>query len=357
MRKMMIAAGALLTAGSLFAYNPPSGGQNLLRLSSPFALTGANSAAGGALYEVIPSSVLTNPALSAAEQRISIDAGFTFMTDSNKNPVGGSTGTAFQLGATFPTRWCVPTFLVQGVFAPLVDMHLGNNILGTVNVAKDINDKVSVGIGVTSGGFWNDAGSDWTFYANTGVFYNHGELAFMKDVRFAVTLVHLGKMYSDVAVAGIKKDTLADDWPGLVTPHAGVAALLVDTGDFRIGGSTDIAVPGLFQDFVIDLGIALEYSELGFATFKLASAWEFDVQEFRRKRTNVIPCIGLSVKFNFNANNEVMASHGWAESEITAAGAWRNLYEDVNAFSAGIVLKLGLEDTDPPAITLWEGEK
>ncbi|MBD5428694.1 MAG: hypothetical protein HDR39_05155, partial [Treponema sp.] len=111
MKKMVVAAAALLAAGSLFAYNPPAGGQNLLRLSSPFALAGANSTAGGAIYDVMPSSVVTNPALAAIEQRIALDAGFTFMTDKNKNAVDGSIGTAFQLGATVPTRWCVPTLL------------------------------------------------------------------------------------------------------------------------------------------------------------------------------------------------------------------------------------------------------
>ena len=51
-----------------------------------------------------------------------------------------------------------------------------------------------------------------------------------------------------------------------------------------------------------------------------------------------------------------MANHGWQESELTVSGAWRNLYTDINAFSAGAVLKLGMEDKEPPVITLWEGE-
>lgn len=355
MKKMVVAAVVLLAAGSLFAYNPPAGGQNLLRLSSPFALAGANSTAGGAIYDVMPSSVVTNPALAAIEQRIALDAGFTFMTDKNKNAVDGSTGTAFQLGATVPTRWCVPTLLVQGVFAPLIDMHLANNIVVTANVAKDINDKVSVGIGVTGGGFWNDASSDWTLYADTGVIYNHGDLAFMKDVRFAVTLMHLGKMYTDSENLHGIKGTSAGMWPGIATPRIGVAALFLDKDGFKLGSSTDIAAPG-FQDFVIDIGLAVEYSGFRFATFKLASAWEFDVQEFTNDRHNVIPAVALSAKFNFSADNKMLANHGWSESEITAAAAWRNLYEDVNAFSAGLVLKLGQEDTDPPVVTLWEDE-
>ena len=355
MKKILIAAGALFAAGSLFAYNPPSGGQNVLRLSSPFALTGANSTAGGALHEVIPSSVLINPALSAAEQRISFDAGFTFLTDKNKYLDGS--GMAFQLGATLPTRWCVPTVLVQGVFASLVDMHLEDSILGTASVSKDITDKVAVGIGVTGGLFWNDADSDWTLYANAGAVYNHGELAFMRDVRVAITVMNLGKMHSsDVAVLGIK-GSAADDWPEFVTPRLGVAASFVDTGDFRLGGSVDVAAPGLYKDFVVDLGVALEYSGLKPVTFKFTSAWEFDVQEFRNDRTNIVPGVGLSVKFNLNAaKSKAMESRGWAESELMVGGAWRNLYKDINAFSAGAVFKLGQNDIIPPTITLWGNE-
>ncbi|MDE7139814.1 MAG: hypothetical protein K2O09_03530, partial [Treponemataceae bacterium] len=90
--------------------------------------------------------------------------------------------------------------------------------------------------------------------------------------------------------------------------------------------------------------------------FRLASAWEFDVREFANDRHNVIPAVALSAKFNFSADNKMLANHGWSESEITAAAAWRNLYEDVHAFSAGVVLKLGQEDTEPPVVTLWEDE-
>lgn len=352
--KVVMAAGLLLLAGSLFAYDPPAGGQNHLRLSSPMALTGANSTAGGSVYDVIPSSVLTNPALPAFEQRVVLDLGGTLLTDKNKNEDDGTLGGAFQLGISIPTRWCVPTFIAQGLFAPLVDMPLGNHMAFTANLSKDINDKVSVGLGATFGGFWYKDISDWTFAANTGVYYNYGDLLFMKNLRFGVTLMNLGKMYSKAEMPSIKGN-LADDWPGLATPRAGVAANFVDTGDFRIGLSSDFAAPA-FQNFVLDLGVALEYSGLSFATFKLASAWEYDVLEFSEGCKNIIPSVGLSVKFNFSAKSDTLAKRGWNESEITVAGAWRNLYKDINAFSAGAVLKLGMEDKDPPVITLWEGE-
>ena len=286
-----------------------------------------------------------------------IDLGGTVLSDKNEiadqtNGMGG----AFQAGLLIPSRWCVATFLFDGVFAKLIDMPLGNNIAFTANVAKDINDKVSVGLNANFGAFWEDDASDWTFAANTGVYYNYGDLLFMKNLRFGVTLMNLGKMYSKADTLGIKENSMSGDWPAVATPRAGVAANVVDTGDFVIGLSSDFATPA-FQNFVMDLGVALQYSGLGSATIKLASAWELDVKELLEEHTNMIPSVGLSVKFNFTTkSNSAMANHGWQESELTVSGAWRNLYTDINAFSAGAVLKLGMEDKEPPVITLWEGE-
>lgn len=365
-KHVVMAASVMLAATSLFAYNPPAGGQNLLRLSSPFSLTGANSTAGGAMHDVIPSSVVTNPALPAFEQRIVLDLGFTIMSDKNKENTkansGNDMGTAFQLGATIPTRWCVPTLMFQGVFAPLADMNLANNIAITANVAKDITDKVSVGLGIAGGGFWNKHASDWTLALNTGVFYNHGDLFIFKQVRFGATLMNIGKMYSETKNKGIKgTDSLGTlievtTWPGIATPRGGVAFILLDKGGMKIGGSTDIALPG-FQNFAIDLGFGLEYSGLKFMTLKLNSAWELDFKELIEGCTNLVPAIGLSARFNLNTGaNAALAKRGWQQSELTPGFAWRNLYSDINAVSVGAVLKLGMEDKDPPEITLWDEE-
>ena len=46
-------ASSLICAG-LFAYNPPAGGQNVLRLTEPQLITGAHSAAGGGIFGVTP---------------------------------------------------------------------------------------------------------------------------------------------------------------------------------------------------------------------------------------------------------------------------------------------------------------
>ena len=169
MKRVLMTAAALLLAGGLFAYNPPAGGQNLLRLSSPTLLTGASSAAGGALYDVLPDSMVNNPALPAFEQRIVLDLGVTALADGDD--ADKSLGSAFEAGLLIPSRRGVASFLVQGIFAPLVDMHLGDSINATMGVSKDITDAVSVGISATLGVFWGYE-SDWTGSVALGAYYN-----------------------------------------------------------------------------------------------------------------------------------------------------------------------------------------
>ena len=48
MLKKIIASAVLCAGAALYAYNPPAGGQNLLRISSPELLSEGASAAGGA---------------------------------------------------------------------------------------------------------------------------------------------------------------------------------------------------------------------------------------------------------------------------------------------------------------------
>lgn len=361
MKRVLMTAAALLLAGGLFAYNPPAGGQNLLRLSSPTLLTGASSAAGGALYDVLPDSMVNNPALPAFEQRIVLDLGVTALTDGND--ADKSLGSAFEAGLLIPSRRGVASFLVQGIFAPLIDMHLGDSINATMGVSKDITDAVSVGISATLGVFWGYE-SDWTGSVALGAYYNYGDIKFMKDVRFGVSLLNLGKMYNETEVRGIGDDAdtyatravdwdYAENWPSLATLRTGVAATLLEKGKFVLGGSFDLAYPS-FQNVVCDIGLQMQYSSF----LKLSIAEELDVRELASGNKNVLPAVGLSFKFLFKskADSTITKFAGGEESEMTVSSAWHKMYDDVNAFSAGAVLKLGLEDKDPPKISIWEDE-
>ena len=354
---MAVAAAAFLGT-SAYAYNPPAGGQNALKITSPFLLTGAKSAAGGALQEVIPDSVLNNPALPGFSQRSSLELAGTMLFDSNDES-DTSLGGAFDLGLTIATRWCVPTILVQGVFSEYYDMNLADSINFTAGYSKDITDNLAVGLSGNFGLLWG-AGSDWTLSGALGAYYNAGDVGFLKNLRFGAALSNLGKMYSDTETWGIDSSSSTDDdgnvtieyadkWPALATFRCGAAAHLVDADNFKLGISADIATPG-FQNVVFDAGLQMKILDV----IKLSTAWEFDLQEYSKyEYTNLMPSVGISFNIIVKSKSEALKKRDWDQSEINAGVAWQRMYENVDAVSAGAVLDLGLQDTQPPEIDMW----
>ncbi len=350
MMKKIIVAAVFSVSAYLFAYNPPAGGQNLLRISSPELLTEASSAAGGAFYNVSSESSVNNPAISAYGQRIVLNLAGTMLFD-GKDDSGKNLGSAFEAGLLLPSRWCVSSFLLQGVFVPFYDMHLGNSFTFTANVAKDITDFLAVGLSADMGVFYG-YNSDWTGGINLGALYRYGDLYFMKDLRFGASVLNLGKTLKNTDILGIKSDSsvsYASDWPALATFKLGAAATIFDSSNFDIGASLDFSFPS-FKNFVFDAGIQFMF----FDFVRLSSSWEYDVQEFSNGKKNLMPSFGLSCKFIFNSKDgSVLANKGWAQSEMTVSTAYKNLYKNVNAVSAGAKLNLGLKDTQAPEIILW----
>ena len=383
MKKILGAAFAgLLLSANLFAYNPPAGGQNVLRLTEPQLITGAHSAAGGGIFGVTPASIVNNPALTAWEQRITLDAAGTLFINSNTDePYGGhSLGEGFQGALLIPSRWCVSTFLFQGVWTQAFDMPIGDSFNFTGGLAKDITDQVSVGMTANFGLLYGDiVDSDWTATAAFGAYYNHGDLAFMQNVRFGAAITNLGKVYSNsTKTLGIKTAKNLRDWvdsgstskktseegasvksgpeseettawPGICTIRTGVAATMLRTDIMDLGVSLDLSYP-FFQNLVADVGLQLQFWD----SIKVSSSWEFDLQEYSNDAKNLMPSIGVSFKFIFNsAQGSYMANKGWEQSDMTVSGAWKQMYKNVNAVSAGAVLNLGLADTKAPEITMW----
>ncbi len=349
MLRKLTAAALLCVCSALYAYNPPAGGQNLFRIASPDLLTDASSSAGGALSGVSSDSVVNNPALTAYEQRIVLNLSGTLLFDS-KDASDKSMGGAFEGGILFPSRWCVSSFLMQGIFVPFYEMHLGNNFALSANVAKDLNDKLAIGMNFAADFFWG-YDSDWAGGVNMGALYKFGDLFFMKDLRFGAALLNVGKTLKHTDVYGVKGD-YASDWPGIATPKMGIAACLLDKPNFDIGASVDFSFPA-FQDFVFDAGFQILICDI----VKVSSSWEYDVCEYSEGAKNIVPSLGVSVQFKFySKDGSILANKGWAQSEMTAGAAWKQLYKNVNAVSAGAKLNLGLKDTQPPEIILWGEE-
>lgn len=369
---------AFIAVSGLSAYNPPAGGQNVLRLSEPQLLTGANSVAGGAIFGVTPASIVNNPALTAWEQRAVLDLAGTVLLSSNGDDskfTGGKLGSAFQGGILIPSRWCVASFLFQGVWSDFIDMPVGDSLNVTAGLAKDINDKVSVGTTFHFGYLFGSIHkSDFMADLNIGAYYDYGDLGFLKDLRFGGSILNIGKIYTkgyaeetdyswyvmrnaplNQQLYVYNKKTLnkllgeCTMWPGFGTLRTGVAASLVKTDSLNLGVSLDVSYP-FFQDLVVDTGIQFQVKDF----LRLSASWEYDLQEYADDSKCLLPSIGVSFKFIFNSKDgSYLTKKGWQQSEMTVSSAWKRLYDNIDALSAGAVLNLGLADTAAPEIKTW----
>ena len=346
-KRIAAAAAAVFMSACLFAYNPPAGGEYLFGISSPFQLTSAQSSAGGAFFDVTPASQVFNPALQAFEQRIMLDAGYTMLQ--NSDDPEHSFGYGIQGGMLFPGRWGVASGEVFVLNNPFYEMQTGKSLNLKLSAAKDVTDYLAVGMGLGAGYFWGYDKS-WMAGVDLGVLYNYGDAGISEDVRFGVTLLNLGKTFGGTKVLGIYHDKSSGMFPGIATLRAGIAGTFLHAGDFKGAASFDVAVPTA-QNCILDAGVQFMYRDF----VKLSVAEEYNVREVIKSSKNWLPSIGLSFLFKFNSkDNAFMKRHGWQESEVQVGGAWKRFYDHTNAMSGGLILKLGLEDTEPPEITLGE---
>ena len=345
MRKFLIAASVLCIATAGFAYNPPISGETLDRLVSPTQLTYGSSSAGGGIFTAAPDAIVWNPALVAFEQRITIDAAYTaLISTKSKQHFFGS---AFQSGITIPSKWFVASAVLKGTFLPMADMHAGNTITTNIAIAKEVSERISVGLGLNGGVFFG-AGSDWQLGANIGMLYRRPTLGFMKDFRVGVSVLNLGKNFKSATLEGINNTKPAGIFPMIGTVHAGVAALMFATDVVKGGLSFEIYTPG-FQNFLTAMSFHFSIND----ALYIRIAEEFNLRETVNGHPNYVPSISLGYSFSFKTkNNNYLKENDWAQSEMAINAAWQQLYGSVHAASANIKLTLGMQDTEPPKIEI-----
>ena len=339
-----IVMGFLLTV--VHAYNPPVNGESFFELSSPRQLTNAGSSAGGPLFYANPESIIVNPALTALEQRVDLNLAYTALFSSNPLD-SNSYGNAFQMGILIPTKWAVFTGYMNGTMVPYADMNLGNSINLKGGIAKEITDSLNVGMSLNSGIFWG-ANTDWEVSANLGFIYNWGNLGFMKNFRYSAALLNLGKTFTNTTLPGINPEKATGFFPMIGTLKAGAAASLLENDVIKIGTSADLTFP-LFLNAILDVGFQFAVKDMLY----ISVSDKFNLRELINGHVNVIPSVGLTFRFTFDVkNNEYLEKNGWSQSEMSTSVAWKQLYKNINAASAGVDINLGLKDETPPVILI-----
>ncbi|MCR5187716.1 MAG: hypothetical protein K6C97_02180 [Treponema sp.] len=348
MKKITAAAFVItLLMSALSAYNPPVGSEDMCLLSSPRALTGSLSVTGGAIFSAGAESIVVNPALTASEQRINLNFAYTMLLSGNDQDESRF-GSAFQGAIMIPFKLYVFTGYVNGTFANFThEMYLGNSINAKVGLSKEITDKLNVGASLSGGYTWK-FGSDWAIGANLGFVYNAGDLGFLKSFRYGASILNLGKNYADVVRLNLDSSQAISPYPSLATLKVGAAGSFVKNDNIEIGAAFDVTVP-TFQNAIFDLNLQAGINNMLF----ISVGEKFNLRETIAGYNSFIPSIGLIFKFNFNMkNNDYFAANDWSQSEMIAGLAYKNLYSNIHAISAGLDVNLGMEDTTPPQIIL-----
>src|SRR5574344_834897 len=352
-KKVLLLTSFLAVASSLFAYNPPVGGESIYRITEPNLLSDSGSASGGPLFTVVPGSITFNPALTALNQRILLDVSYTGLFDTNSvNTSDKKYGQGFQLGVVIPTKWCVSTFDMQGLFIGLPEMDVGDSFIMHAGVSKDVTEQLYIGMNMYTG-FYFGSGSDFTIGADLGMLYMLKDMGFLKSPRLGVSLMNLGKPitgnYSVIGLDGTDKDI---SYPGIITPHVSFAATRFEIKKISCGFSADLAVP-FFQNAVFDTAVAFAFADI----VRLSVGWEANARELAKGNSVNLPSIGLSVKFALNTSGISKKNADWSKSEMSVSSAWQQLYGGIEAVSAGAIVNLGMKDTAAPEIILWNGEE
>ena len=123
MKRFLCTVALSLSLSLVFSINFPVGGDYAFRLTNPELLTSAGSSAGGGFYTSGPSSIVNNPALTASEQRIMLNLGYTALFGPQNTEAFGS---GAQIALLIPSRWGVFTGILDGIFCDVGKLEYGN---------------------------------------------------------------------------------------------------------------------------------------------------------------------------------------------------------------------------------------
>ena len=244
-----------------------------------------------------------------------------------------------------PFNWAVVTGYINATFPGDV-FWFGNSINIKGSLSKEITNHLSVGLGVNSGFTFGNV-ADWSLSGNLGFVYDIPELGFMKDFRFGLSILNLGKNYKSYEYS-----EFLECYPGFMMVKAGAGTILFANDTIKVGASFDVSTP-FFTNVIFDTGCQLTIKDM----LTISVSEKINVWELSQGVKSLIPSIGIFFRFGFNVkNNEYLDSHEWGKSEMNVGAAYKNLYQNVHAVSASADLLLGQKDEDAPVIKLWEDE-
>ena len=241
---------------------------------------------------------------------------------------------------------------LNGTFVPFNELSLGNSFSLQAGLAKEITDKLDIGLSINTGIAWNKDVT-WAVGGNLGFNYHHGDLGFMKDFRYGASILNLGKNYTLKHSIGANTTSATTQFPTIATIKVGASGTLYTNNFLDVGMALDLPT-AMFHNLVVDFNTELRFNDMIYISF----GEKINVHEACYNKWSAIPSVSLGVNFKFNVNNvQYLEKKGWAKSEMTVGLGYKNLYETVNAGSVGVDIDLGMKDTSAPVITIFDEEE
>ena len=332
---------AWILGGQLVFAQFSPGSEDFYRFQGPQSLAGGGSLVGG----FAASNEHLNPAVSADNQRNTLDLQYTSLLNTKGDPWGHSLG----LNISIPTRVLVWNAGLWFLSSSNPDFNVGS--LGGVRlgISKDIYDDFFLGLGLNVGAGGRPNGMfDYSVTGSIGFVHSPFLGEFFKNFRWAIALRELGKTFDVVPNSS--------SLPLLATPAIGAAFDILSFDNFQMNLGADLSFP-YFQNLVSSLK-AKAFLKIGSDWgVGLSSAWTIDVRdllETTTRQASLLPSFGLYVTSvtNIDTDNPNLnfLDPSYKKSDLRPSFAWSQIRSDTQALSVGVNLALGSLDTNPPKI-------
>ena len=336
MKKITATVIFIISALALFAQTTHTFGD------TAFSLYSIQNLSGGVHVTDMdtPHNTMYNPASAAAFQRTTADLNYI-----NLEGLGAFSGMGHVVNGaiSFPTKFGVLTGSLRWLGSDGIansDMDFGNIFMGNFTFSKELYSDLYIGSGITlsvGSGAGTSTAVDWGAGLNLGFIHMPGNLGFMKNFKWGITLDNMGKGYGD-AVYGYDKAI-----PSNFTMGAGFRFDIIDQPDFIWSLETDVRTP-VFTDLKIDVGTDFLIANL----INIDSSVSLSLRDaIAGEVGTLIPSVGISVKIPLGGK-EGAGVLGSSEMNVNIAAA--PLYDGVWAFGGGVTIPFGVLDDNPPEL-------
>ncbi len=330
---------AFACAFAVFGYDPPKGGVFLPSIYAPWGLASTPTVTGDAS----PWAAMMNPSVTGGTQLTQFEAAYTGISDFKAG--GQGWGSAASLSFSLPVPYGVWGGGARFFSAPgtMTGMPLGTFGSLRGSFSKDLFPNLYVGsaLDITMGG---NGSFGWGVGLDLGATWFAGNLGFLKDTRFGLSILNIGKGYAAAPIAGIFGGT-ASSYPSAFTLGLGMRSYLLQTYNWNVDVAVDLWSPA-FQDLGLGLSVGLGFRD--FASLRLG--WSVGLRDaIAGSGRSYLPAFGLSGTIPLG-KGFALGKNRYKDASIGVAASAAPLYDGLVAVGAGFNLSFGIKDKSAPVI-------